>query len=631
LSELCVALLACDPSARPKGAEVLNRLAFSPEPLLVRTSTKELIGREFALCQLRDALHRRSTVCIHVQGKSGMGKTALCSAFLEEAAREGAVILAGRCYENESIPYKALDPVVDCLAGYLKRLARQDAAAMLPRERSLRALAHLFPTLFAVQAIEEARGTIDPDASRRDLQRQAIAALGETLARIAENRPCILSIDDLQWGDRDSVDAIAAILSSPDPPRAIFLFSYRSEDLQADHLQRLRALPFEAIEVNALGPDESAELARVLLDGASEYAEVAREADGMPLFIHELAMHARSGLRRHGSSLDRLSLKTMIRKRVALLPDATRFILEVVSLAARPLEWEVARQAAGIAEPVSKYALAGAERLLRVNGNIVETFHDKIREAVVAGLGDSTRRAYYRALGATLETHESADSEVVYQYFLEADDISKAGAYLDAAANRAEEKMAFDLSVRLRRQRLDIGPSSDEERSIQIELLAQAYALAGRGLAAAEMFQQAAQTAEKGRQQRLIRRAGEQYIRAGNFDHGCALLTAMLQRVGYWVPAHRWQIGAMWLLERCLLLPYKWGWPPHQNRMLSAEEGEHLEICRVCSLALALQDPLRSAELQARHLLYALRLGEPYRIANSLAMEAGYLAARRRE
>ena len=67
------------------------------------------------------------TVTVYVRGLSGMGKSTLVRTFLEQVEERkfaNAVVLQGRCYERESVPYKALDGVVDSLSKYLASMRR---------------------------------------------------------------------------------------------------------------------------------------------------------------------------------------------------------------------------------------------------------------------------------------------------------------------------------------------------------------------------------------------------------------------------------------------------------------------------------------------------------------------------
>src|SRR4029450_8850885 len=152
------------------------------------------------------------------EGRRGRGKSLLVRHFLEQLhdSAPNAVVLTGRCYERESVPYKALDSLVDSLSRYLSDLPRDAVERVLPPY--LAALARLFPALLRVDAIAQIRepGREIPDS--QEFRRRGFAAFRALLAPIGERQPLVLFIDDLQWGDADSAALLTDVLSPPDPP-----------------------------------------------------------------------------------------------------------------------------------------------------------------------------------------------------------------------------------------------------------------------------------------------------------------------------------------------------------------------------------------------------------------------------
>src|SRR5262249_24093184 len=141
LVRLCVELLDRDPARRPGGREIITRLRGRvPGSIDVPGLNRplSLIGRARHL-QVLDTvfsgLNRGQREVVLVFGRTGTGKTTLIRSFLDGLiAKDEAIVLAGRCYERESVPYKALDSLIDALARYLKRLAGREAQALLPQD-----------------------------------------------------------------------------------------------------------------------------------------------------------------------------------------------------------------------------------------------------------------------------------------------------------------------------------------------------------------------------------------------------------------------------------------------------------------------------------------------------------------
>ena len=98
-------------------------------------------------------------------------------------------MLSGRCYERETVPFKAVDPVVDELRHWLSQLPDGEAGRFLPADLSV--LARVFPVLGDLEVagvssrlkaypLERALDHIEP----HELRRRAFAAMKELLGNI---------------------------------------------------------------------------------------------------------------------------------------------------------------------------------------------------------------------------------------------------------------------------------------------------------------------------------------------------------------------------------------------------------------------------------------------------------------
>src|SRR5262245_17164924 len=151
LTELCMSLLARDPQQRPDAFEIVKVLTASVAPgAAVVPSGQYLVGREQQLATLKDC-HRtvqrqREPLTVFISGRSGEGKTTLAEHFLSPLRGSAELaVMSGRCYDRESVPFKALDTLIDALSSFLRSLPGEGAAGLMPDD--VGALAQVFPVL----------------------------------------------------------------------------------------------------------------------------------------------------------------------------------------------------------------------------------------------------------------------------------------------------------------------------------------------------------------------------------------------------------------------------------------------------------------------------------------------------
>jgi hypothetical protein len=200
----------------------------------------------------------------------GGRQSALVHHFLDGIEQRRGAVLAARCYERETVPYKAVDRVMEVLAHRLAALPPDVAAALLPPQMAQ--VVGTFPVFLQVPAV--AASIQIASAGRADPFGQRIAMFGavrELFSRLAGRDRLVVAIDDLQWADRDSLALLAELMAPPAPPLLLCVTVRASGEAAAGVLGALATRLGDAVRrlpVTDLSPGAARELVEQLVRSA---------------------------------------------------------------------------------------------------------------------------------------------------------------------------------------------------------------------------------------------------------------------------------------------------------------------------------------------------------------------------
>jgi serine/threonine protein kinase len=652
LDALCMALLSAEPEGRPGGVEVLRRLGSTvsdraPAPRMVDgPDTSALVGREEHLSALNDALEATQegrSIAVRVSGPSGLGKSAVVHHFLDGLERRGDVlVLRGRAYERESVPYKAVDSVIDALS---RHLIEQQRVGEIVLPAGIGALAHLFPVLRRIESIDE----VPQEAGDLQLVRQrAFGVLRELFASLARTQRVVVFIDDVQWGDTDSAALLVDLMRPPEAPPLLLVTTHRDEEEQTStFLADLRARWPADAEVRELlvGPlafDDARRMALALLGSDSPSAQssaddIARESGGSPFLLEELARGASAYHRVvMGESLlgarPSVSLEQMLADRAARLPDDARRFLEVVAVGGRPMPVTTVSEASNAGDSAPRIvAILRSRRFvrsgLRDGRDVVEASHDRIRETIVAHLPEATAREHHSQLARVLEATPDADPEAIAAHLVGAGHKERAAVYAERAAQQAIAKLAFAQGARLYELTLETLPPSSPDVRRLARRMAEACEWAGYAEKAARAYLRAAEGAPFIERAQLESAAAAQFIAAGRIDESAVVGRRALDAVGRKVPGSV-LLTIFWVIVYRVIATIMMRSKLREPKTLSAEERVRLGALHALGRGLAVVDPISAMYVKARYLVDALRSGSRAHVVLAAAAEASSLAAK---
>jgi DNA-binding CsgD family transcriptional regulator len=348
-----------------------------------------LFGRERELRSVSGLLDLEGPHALVLAGEAGIGKTAVW--------REAVAQARGRGYEVLTTAPSGSEVQLGLvgLADLLGPLGAEPLAGLPAPQRRALEVALLYSD--------------DPGVDLRAIG----SALLRVLRRLAAERPLLLGIDDLQWLDAASADALAFALRRLDRAAVVLLATCRAPLERPAPLDLERAFGDERVTRIEIGPLTLAAVHELLTSRLGFDASRAtivtlfEAANGNPLVSLELARELvrRGAVPTRGTALPLpTSVRELVAERVARLPADVRALLLFAAGLARPTVRVLERL-----HPDAQTCLLRAveEGLVELgpDGRIAFT-HPLLARVPYEGLDAAARRALHARLAKVVDDIE---------------------------------------------------------------------------------------------------------------------------------------------------------------------------------------------------------------------------------
>ena len=423
-----------------------------------------MVGRDeqlAALVGLLDRAEAGSPGFAAVTGDAGIGKTRLWSELAAVAASRGALVLTGRCSQDDGAP--PLWPWVPVLAG----------------------LGHELP------------GATASDREDEGAQFRSWEAVVEAVTGAARERLVVVVLDDLHWSDRSSLRVLRLLVETASTGRLLVVTTWRPHppprEALADVVESLARRHALRLDLAGLDAAAAGEVVAAVARARPTYDEAATltaRTDGNPFFLVEYAR-----LATEGGDLAALlaeddpptAVHDVIVRRLERLPEGTRALLRVAAVVGREFDTDTVATAAGRAadDVLDDLEPAQAAGLVREDGVDAWAFaHALVRDTVYAGLALTRRARVHARVAEALAGRGRETEEALHWRAAGPAHAARAWRSAASAADLTRRLHAHDQSVELLTaglESLDEDPeASEEDRWGLMARLADAYRWTGQ-------------------------------------------------------------------------------------------------------------------------------------------------------
>jgi DNA-binding CsgD family transcriptional regulator len=461
-----------------------------------------LLGRErecAVIDRLLEDAHEGTSGALVVHGEAGIGKSALLGYAIQQGM-PGMLVLRAEGVEAESdLAFAGLHELLRPVVSYLRELPQ-------PQSSVLAGALGLAPS------------------TNSDRLLISVGVLG-VLAAAAENQPVLCVVDDAQWMDRPSADALVFTARRLQAERMAILFGVREGELR-----RFEAAGVAELALTGLGRSAAATVlaARTRNAAPTVRERLLAEADGNPLALLELPEGLSEAQLEGRTPLpDALPLsprlEKVFRQRAGRLPETAQTALLVAAADTSGDVSAVLRAVAGLGLPADALDPAEGADLIRITGQMIMFRHPLVRSALYQGTTLSQRQRVHAALAGAFSGEEHADRRVWHQAMATLTGDEEVAAALEASARRSQARAAHSsaASAFLRAAELS---TEERRRTWRVAAAAQAAWDAGQPDRAREAIARALLSASGELKAKLLQLSGVIEVRCGSVPMALARL-----------------------------------------------------------------------------------------------------------
>jgi len=479
-----------------------------------------------------DLVKKDNSLTVLIEGEDGIGKTRLVNELKQRAISNNFEFLTGKGYYDSSEPYL---PFKKAFKIYQNKNKDITTPLRLSREEHGR--------------VEKNHKNIEKIERKRDL---IFSETAENIRKLAENRPIVIFIDDLQWADKatlmlfhylsDNLGDSPVLLVGAFPP-----ISISDNDFLDEVLQRMRKDDlFDELELGPLKWVDTRKISQKLTgrkDIPDEFVQLVQNlSEGNPLFSKEIIKEMlKEGTvdpknNKYPTSKVDIELSEMseivddiIDKKIKRLDQEDLQILQISSVIGEDIRFSLLQSITNI----DPFDLLDSVGMITRTGiweedpkeDMFYFAHGLIHKYVYERIPRSLKKTIHGQVGESMEKEFEQNIEKYYSdigfHYKRADEFDKGFEFYRKAGEKAESLYAHEDAIDMYEQALELfkeGELTDKKRWKVLEKLGDIHKIIGKHDKSKKYYDKITLDKRNTKyQQKIYRKKAAVFEREGNF------------------------------------------------------------------------------------------------------------------